>query len=204
MLRHPLRGTTVPDWVAERLPGVPATMQESARRASGYERGVLDLVEAVARLPERAHLTIVGRGDLEDRIRATVARLGIGHRVDLRPMVPSAEVAAEMRALHVLVLPSRTTSRWKEQYGRVLVEAMASGVPPVGSDSGEIPHVIGDAGLIFPEGNVDVLTERLQRLVDQPELHEELARRGRQRVLDHYTQRAVAHAYYDLYREMLG
>lgn len=167
-------------------------------------KGVLDLLEAMARLPDQAHLTIVGRGDLEDRIRAAVTRLGIAHRVELRPMVPSAEVAAEMRALHTLVLPSRTTARWKEQYGRVLVEAMASGVPPVGSDSGEIPHVIGDAGLVFPEGNVDKLHQRLRLLMEQPALHALLARRGRERVLDRYTQRAVARAYYDLYREMLG
>ena len=167
-------------------------------------KGVLDLLEATARLPDHVHLTIVGRGELEERIKATVEQLGIGARVDLRPMVPSAEVAAEMRALHALVLPSRTTSRWKEQFGRVLVEAMASGVPPVGSDSGEIPHVIGDAGLVFPEGNVEALTERLRRLLDQPTLHIALAQRGRQRVLEHYTQRAVARAYYDLYHTMLG
>ena len=67
----------------------------------------------------------------------------------LLPQIPSDQVAVEMRKLHALVLPSRTTPRWKEQFGRVLIEAMACGVPPVGSDSGEIPHVIDDAGLVF-------------------------------------------------------
>jgi glycosyltransferase involved in cell wall biosynthesis len=80
---------------------------------------------------------------------------------------------------------------------------MASGVPPVGSDSGEIPHVIGDAGLIFRQGNVDDLTEKLRLLIDQPDLHATLAQRGRERVLAHYTQRALARAYYDVYQEML-
>ena len=167
------------------------------------EKGVLDLVEAVARLPEHARLIIIGNGPLEGPIRAAAGRLGIGDRVELRPMIPSSDVAAEMRTLHAFVLPSRTTPRWKEQYGRVLPEAMASGVPPVGSDSGEIPHVIGDAGLIFREGDIDDLTEKLCLLIDQPDLHTSLARRGRQRVLEHYTQRALARAYYEVYQEML-
>ena len=166
-------------------------------------KGVLDLIEAVARLPEHARLTLVGSGDLEERITAVIARRGIHDRVERRPMLPSGEIAAEMRALHTVVLPSHTTPRWKEQFGRVLVEAMASGVPPIGSDSGEIPHVIGDGGLVFREGDVEDLTEKLRMLIDRPELHATLARRGRQRALDHYTQRALAHAYYNVYREML-
>ena len=51
------------------------------------------------------------------------------------------------------MLPSLTRPNWKEQFGRVLIEAMASGVPVIGSDSGAIPDVIGQAGLIFPEGD---------------------------------------------------
>jgi glycosyltransferase involved in cell wall biosynthesis len=165
-------------------------------------KGILDLLEAFARLPERAHLTLIGSGELEERIAATVERLGIVHRVERRPMVPSVEVAAEMRALHTFVLPSRTTPRWKEQFGRVLVEAMASGVPPIGSDSGEIPHVIGDGGLIFRERDVEDLAAKLRLLIEQPELRRRLAEHGRRRVLAHYTQRALAEAYYEVYREM--
>jgi glycosyltransferase involved in cell wall biosynthesis len=168
------------------------------------EKGVLDLIEAVARLPETVHLYLIGSGALEDRVRAAVERLGLNDRVELRPMVPSGQVAEEMRKLHALVLPSHTTARWKEQFGRVLVEAMASGVPPVGSDSGEILHVIGDGGLIFREGNVEDLAHKLRLLLDDPDLHATLARRGRERVLQHYTQRALAQSYYDVYREMLS
>jgi glycosyltransferase involved in cell wall biosynthesis len=109
-----------------------------------------------------------------------------------------------MRALHTFVLPSRTTARWKEQFGRVLVEAMASGVPPVGSDSGEIPHVVGDGGLIFREGDIDDLTAKLRSMIEHPETRRRLAEQGRRRVLAHYTQRALAEAYYAIYREMLG
>ncbi|MBV9791685.1 MAG: glycosyltransferase family 4 protein, partial [Chloroflexi bacterium] len=115
----------------------------------------------------------------------------------------SGDVPAEMRRLHTFVLPSHTTPRWKEQFGRVLIEAMASGVPPIGSDSGEIPHVIGDGGLIFGEGKVEELVAQIQKLIDQPALREELAQKGRQRALDHYTQRALARRYYEVYGQML-
>jgi len=105
--------------------------------------------------------------------------------------------------LDALVLPSLTRPNWKEQFGRVLVEAMACGVPVVGSDSGEIPNVIGEAGMIFAEGDVWALRARLSRLMADPALREELARKGRERVLAHYTQAQVAAETYQVYRELL-
>jgi glycosyltransferase involved in cell wall biosynthesis len=85
----------------------------------------------------------------------------------------------------------------------VLVEAMACGVPVIGSNSGEIPHVVGDAGLIFPEGQVSALRACLGQLVDNPELRASLSRRGRERVLAHYTQAQIADRTYQVYRSVL-
>jgi glycosyltransferase involved in cell wall biosynthesis len=102
------------------------------------------------------------------------------------------------------VLPSRTRPNWKEQFGRALVEAMACEVPVVGSDSGEIPNVIGDAGLVFPEGDVAALAGHLRRLQDSQDMRRDLGRRGRARVLDRFTQARVAEQTYQLYRQILG
>lgn len=186
---------------AESLPAAPFRVGYFGRMVES--KGVLDLIEAMSQLPAQVELVLIGDGDLLPRLESRIAELGLTSRVTIRPRVPSGDVAAEMRRLHAFVLPSRTTPRWKEQFGRVLIEAMASGVPPIGSDSGEIPHVIGDAGLIFPEGNVEGLANQIRRLIDQPALREELARKGRQRALDHYTQRALARRYYEVYQEML-
>jgi glycosyltransferase involved in cell wall biosynthesis len=90
-----------------------------------------------------------------------------------------------MRELDALVLPSRTTSVWKEQFGRVIVEAMACQTPVIGSDSGAIPEVIGDAGLIFPEGDAHALGNCLRRLIESPDLRRELGERGHARVKQH-------------------
>ena len=102
------------------------------------------------------------------------------------------------------MLPSRSTPSWVEQFGRVLVEAMACAVPVVGSASGEIPNVIGDAGLVFPEGDVEALRGALARLAASPEERRRLGEVGRRRVLERYTQVRIAEATYRVYRELLS
>jgi glycosyltransferase involved in cell wall biosynthesis len=108
------------------------------------------------------------------------------------------------QGLDVFVLPSRTLPNWKEQFGRVLIEAMACAVPVVGSDSGEIPHVIGDGGLIFPEDDVEALHACLQQLAVDPAAREGLGAVGRARVLANFTMRAVAVQTVDLYHNLLA
>jgi glycosyltransferase involved in cell wall biosynthesis len=109
-----------------------------------------------------------------------------------------------MREFDCLVLPSRSRPNWKEQFGRVLIEAMACGVPVVGSTCGEVPHVIGDAGLVFPENDAAALAAHLRALCGSAELRADLARRGRARVLAKYTQQQVAEATVAYYEETLG
>lgn len=126
----------------------------------------------------------------------------MSERLEIRPAVSSTAVPAAMRDLDVLVLPSRTQANWKEQFGRVLIEAMSCGVPVIGSTCGEIPHVIGDAGIVFPEGDVAALQSALMRLIEHPDLWHDLSRRGRQRVLDSFTQAAIARRHVAVYEEM--
>ena len=86
----------------------------------------------------------------------------------------------------------------------MLVEAMACEVVVVGSDSGEIPHVIGPAGLTFPEDNLQSLHEILFQLLKDETLRRELRQAGRERVLAHYTQNMIAARTVDVYREMMS
>jgi glycosyltransferase involved in cell wall biosynthesis len=166
-------------------------------------KGVLDLVEALAGLPDGVRLRLVGSGDLRPQVEQHARDLGVQARVELCETVPSTEVPDVLRGLDALVLPSHTTPNWKEQFGRILVEAMSCGVPVVGSSSGEIANVIGAAGIVFPETNVAALRNALLLLAEQPALCRELSRRGRERVLRHYTQAALAGKYADVYREMM-
>jgi glycosyltransferase involved in cell wall biosynthesis len=167
------------------------------------EKGLLDLVAALAGLPPHVSLRLIGDGSQRMAIERRADELGLTGRIEIRPSVASTAVPAALRALDVLVLPSRTTASWKEQFGRVLIEAMSCGVPVLGSSSGEIPHVIGDAGLVFAEGDVAALRAALARLVADAALRTELAERGRRRALAHFTQAAIARRHVAVYQAML-
>ncbi|MEA3345106.1 MAG: glycosyltransferase [Chloroflexota bacterium] len=168
------------------------------------EKGVDLLLRAAAGLRGEWELRIVGDGPERERLKTLARELGIASQVAFEGGIPSAQMPDFYPQLDALVLPSRTRPNWKEQFGRVLIEAMACGVPVVGSDSGEIPHVIGEAGQVFPEEDVAALRSILARLQVEEALRKELAHRGRARVLAHYTQTQVASATYEVYLEMRG
>ena len=165
-------------------------------------KGVDTLFKACARLTDDWRLRLVGSGDQEQSLRDLATQLHIEKRVFWDGKTPSTAMPDFYRSLDALVLPSRTQHNWMEQFGRVLVEAMACGVPVIGSNSGEIPQVIGDAGLVFPEGEDEVLAIRLQQLLADPALCADLSQRGRQRVLERYTQAHIARETYEVYQKM--
>ena len=167
------------------------------------EKGPDVLLEAAAGLTVACHLIYIGQGELRSALEAEACHRGLGDRVHFLGYMPYAEMPACLKGLDVLVLPSLTTSKWKEHYGHVLVEAMLAGVPVVGSDSGAIPEVIGDAGGIFPEGDALALREALARLLADPERRRRLAAVGRQRALAYFTDAAIARATLQAYRAAL-
>lgn len=166
------------------------------------EKGVFDLLHAAAGLAGEWRLRWVGGGPLREALQTEAARLGIAERMDFIGQVASTEMPPQYAALDVLVLPSLTRGNWKEQFGRVLVEAMACGVPVVGSSSGAIPDVIGGAGLVFPEGNREALRAHLDALRTDAALWEQLSAAGRKRVLEHYTHEQVAESTVAVYRQL--
>ena len=166
------------------------------------EKGVADVLDALTLLPSHAHLLVVGSGSHSEALHAHATRMGVAERITWQAPVPTHAMPAIMQQCDALVLPSRTTPNWKEQFGRVLVEAMACGVPVVGSSSGEIPHVVGAGGLIYPEGDSHALAAQLHTLMHDNACYAALSVAARQRVLTHYTQQALAQRYADIYRAM--
>ncbi len=167
------------------------------------EKGIDTLLEAAAALPGIWQIRIAGEGPERSKLQTLAKQLKISDRVFFEGTLPSQRVPAFMRQLDILALPSRTLPNWKEQFGRVLIEAMACQVAVVGSDSGEIPNVISDAGLIFPEGDVAALADCLRRLMVSPQLRLELGEKGRQRALKQYTQSQIAAKTVAVYREII-
>ena len=167
------------------------------------DKGLDLLIRAAARLPGRVHVKLAGDGPDREALHTLAGVLNIGGSVEIVGSLPSAEMPDFYRSVDVVALPSRTRPNWKEQFGRMLVEAMACGVPVVGSDSGAIPDVIGDAGLIFPEDDEDALVSALGSLLEHPRLRTELGAAGQARVLDRFTQAQVARETVEVYRAML-
>jgi glycosyltransferase involved in cell wall biosynthesis len=167
------------------------------------EKGLDVLLRAAAGLDGSWRIHLAGGGPAQAALEALAAELGLAGRVHFVGHVPSTEMVAFYQGLDALVLPSRTLPNWKEQFGRLLIEGMACGVLVIGSDSGAIPEVIGEAGLIFPEDDVDGLRALLRRVMADEELRRQQARAGRERVLAHFTQAKIAEDTVRVYGEML-
>lgn len=166
------------------------------------EKGIEVLLNALAQVGDDWRLKILGSGPLYDSLLPRARALNIASRVQLAPWAASDEMPQFYNSLDILVVPSLTQPNWKEQFGRVIMEAMACGVPVIGSDSGEIPNVIGDAGVIVPEGDVPALARALDALIQNPAQRNELGTRGCERVRAHFSQQRVVDDTYALYAEL--
>jgi glycosyltransferase involved in cell wall biosynthesis len=180
----------VPGWaVPAKSPERPFTVGYAGRLVP--EKGVRDLIVAVGLLDPPVKALLVGDGVLRDELKATKIPNG---EVEIRIGIAHDAMPISYGEMDVLVLPSRTTELWAEQFGRVLVEALWCGVPVVGSDSGEIPWVIEttQGGCIYPEGDVRRLAAILGELRDDPNRAAELSSAGRAGVERKFSVEAVA------------
>ena len=157
------------------------------------EKGVLDLANALTGLGRLDWtLLVIGRGPLRGALRDRLAAANLDRRLRLVEDADHQRVAALLTALDTLVLPSYATADWAEQFGHVLIEAMAAGCPVVGTNSGEIPNVMGDAGIVVPERDIAGLRTALRRLIEDAGLRARLAAQGRARVERRFTHDQLA------------
>lgn len=167
------------------------------------EKGGAVLLDALAHLDGVWQLDIIGDGPQKAALIEQAKQHGLADRITFATL-PSTRMPGYYQGIDVLAVPSLTRPNWKEQFGRVIIEAMACRVPVIGSASGAIPEVIGDAGLIVPEGDSAALADCLRRLMRSPELRGDLGERGRQRVLARYTQAQIAAQTVEVYRRVMN
>ncbi|MFQ5646233.1 MAG: glycosyltransferase [bacterium] len=204
----------VDDEIFHRGGNVPESMIGAAagdRFKIGYvgrivrEKGLETLLCALEILKKRKRscvLSLIGNGDYKSGLLKKAEEKGV--TVCFLDAVNPRELPAFYSHINALVLPSETTAFWKEQFGRVIVEAMACETPVIGSSSGEIPQVIGDAGLIFPEGDSKSLADLLERLILDRDLCRQLGEKGKKRALEQFTWKAVARKLTDMFSELLA
>jgi glycosyltransferase involved in cell wall biosynthesis len=191
----------------------PLTERDSIRAAlnlSGFvvcyigrfveEKGVLDLIDATSMCGDLVNVVFIGSGPLASAITSRAAACHISNRVRIVPQQQDpAELARWMNAMDVLALPSHTTRRWKEQFGRVIAEAGACGRPVIGTQSGAIPDVVGDGGIIVPERNPVALARAIDDLASNQDLRKLLGHNGYDTATSNFRWEAVARRMYDIY-----
>ncbi|MBD3307174.1 glycosyltransferase [candidate division KSB3 bacterium] len=165
-------------------------------------KGVSLLIEMLRVLPDEVHLLIIGSGPERPRLQALAADYRLESRIHYLGAVPYAELPQYLNCMDLGILPSKTTKRWKEQFGRALVELMSCEIPVIGSDSGSIPEVIGQAGWLFPEHNVQELVRLVRMLQAHPAQRKAAAKRGRARVIAHYSVEIMAEQFLTMYRQL--
>jgi glycosyltransferase involved in cell wall biosynthesis len=171
-------------------------------------KGVQDLLTATERLD--TDLLVVGRGSLTPLVAAAAARRP--GRIRLVDWADHDQLPALLRQMSVLALPSaeivqRNVVPWvgiplREQFGRVLVEAMGCGVPVIGSDVGEIGHVIGGAGLTYPAGDVPALSRAIAAVRDDPSLARQFGAAGVARARGDFSWDHVAMTMCEIWRHL--
>lgn len=164
------------------------------------EKGLSVLAEALRRVTTPWRALFVGGGPERPVLQAlSDAYPG---RVSIAAGVPHEEMPAHFNAMDVLCAPSQSTTRWREQFGRMLIEAMACGVPVLASDSGEIPHVIGDAGILLPERDASGWAAALGRVLPDAALRRDLANRGLRRARTEFAWSVVARRHLEFFEEL--
>jgi glycosyltransferase involved in cell wall biosynthesis len=171
-------------------------------------KGLSTLIHALAGLPNDLswRLAVVGSGDEEyvRSLKTLAADCGIADRIEWVGFVDHPSAPRYLSAFDVLAVPSETQPSWKEQFGRVIVEALACETPVVGSNSGEIPHLLGrtGGGVVVAERDPAALADGLLALARNPDRRCQLAVQGASyvrsrlphRVLATEFARTVAHA----------
>ncbi len=198
----PLQAVEVPATPPARRPHDAFTIGFVGRLVP--ERGLDLLFRASVRLRGDWTIQVVGTGPAQEELEQLAERLGIGSRVTWLGGLPRQRVGEIWPGLDCLVLPARTTPRWVESVGLALLEGMAHGVPVVATESGALPDVVGDAGILVPEEDPDALGLAVERLKLMPEERARLATAGRRRAMAEFTDAALARRTLAWWQEVLA
>ena len=166
------------------------------------EKGLSMLAAALRRVSCPWRALFVGGGPGRSALDALAA--SYPGRVSIATGVTHERVPEYLNAMDVLCAPSQTTPRWREQFGRMLIEAMACGVPVLASRSGEIPHVVGDAGILLPEDDEGAWAAALGRVLEDAAERRSLADRGLRKARMEFAWPVVARRHLEFFDELVA
>ena len=161
------------------------------------QKGVPELCEALDQMKAPWHALFVGGGELQSELERFSLRYR--GRVHVANGIAHSDVPSWLNAMTLLCAPSRTTAAWREQFGRMLIEAMSCGVPVVATNSGEIPHVVGDVARIVAERDSAALGAALDALLADARTRGELASAGVARARERFAWPIVARRHLEFF-----
>jgi glycosyltransferase involved in cell wall biosynthesis len=155
------------------------------------EKNPMLLVETLALLRQadpRWRLVVCGEGPLRAALADRIEQAGLTSSTELRGYVPIDEDLLDLyRSSHAFLHVS-----WTEGAPQVLIEAFASGLPVVATAVGGVPEAAGDAGLLMRPGDASAAAAALARIADDPDLRDELIRKGLERAREHTIEHETA------------
>jgi glycosyltransferase involved in cell wall biosynthesis len=165
------------------------------------EKGISLMLQALRNATAPWRALFVGGGPLQGDLERFAQEFP--GRVHIANGVAHDEVPAWLNAMTLLCAPSQTTASWREQFGRMLIEAMACGIPVVASDSGEMPSVVGEAGVVLPERDVPAWTQAIDRLLGSDAILSDHAARGVERANARFGWPIVARAHLSFFETLM-
>lgn len=170
------------------------------------EKGIFELWEALRQLVKTCphiKLTMVGDGSQKKKLVSLIDKSGLREIIRLIK-VPYGQMPEQYRSADIFCLPSKPTQFWQEQFGMVLVEAMATGLPIVSTSSGAISEVVGRAGILVRPGSAAGLYRALKEVIRNQKIRNKLSAWGHQRAKELFDSHKVAQKIERLWEGVLG
>ncbi|MBT3310448.1 MAG: glycosyltransferase family 4 protein [Desulfobacteraceae bacterium] len=163
-------------------------------------KGLYYLLHAVAEIAKsrEIELIVIGSPKKNGGIERLVKKLDISHLITFTGRIDDHEFLKHYAKASIAVVPSVY-----EGFGLPVGEAMACGLPVISTTGGALPEVVGDAGVLVPPSDPDALAGAVIKLIDNPDLAEELGRAGYKRVQEHFTWKRSAEMTVEAYREAI-
>ncbi len=167
------------------------------------------LSEVIAALPEEGNWKYLmmgwGREDEVEKIKSEIAARGLQDKIILTGFIHTwAEMAEHWNALDCAVHMPLTTKLWEETFSLALVQAMATALPVIGSDSGSVPYQLGPDGIIVPERDINALNAQFTKMLADPEYGVAVGKKMYARAKKCFCTRHLNDCFYDTIKDIIN
>lgn len=162
-------------------------------------KGIQNVIKAMQQIDDKnILLDIYGTGNYEKKLQRIIAKTGMKDQVKLKGYVSNDKLCSILNKYDLFVHPSLT-----EALGNTFLEAMASGLPIIGSNVGGIPEVViqGENGVLVEPNNVKMIKNGIIWMKKNPDVMKKMSSKNAKRIIEHFSWNRIAREYLKLYHE---